>query len=52
MSVIKNPPERADHFYACAGPHPGMHYAKIQAEDGEVRRNNAGLFTCAISAGL
>ncbi|MGX1170348.1 hypothetical protein AB7M16_006614 [Bradyrhizobium sp. USDA 372] len=31
MSVIKNPPERADHFYACAGGHPGMQYAKIQA---------------------
>ncbi|MBH5399676.1 hypothetical protein HZZ13_18070 [Bradyrhizobium sp. CNPSo 4010] len=30
MSVIKNPPERADHFYACAGVHPGMPYANIQ----------------------
>ncbi|WP_155248477.1 MULTISPECIES: hypothetical protein [Bradyrhizobium] len=52
MSVIQNPPERADHFYACAGAQLGMHYAKIQAKGGEVRRNGAAFFTCAMSAGL
>jgi len=29
-----------------------MHYAKIQAEEGEVRRNNAALFTCVMSIEL